>query len=210
MIAWRNQPVLQTTWKPSAINQRNYSLWVAFEYPGYIQAAKNQTQPISQYSFRIKNKKGIKLKRLSRKKPIRTAKLSEFSRSSSGDSESSMEAKCPREKAEDIYEKENQKWDRNHPCANNFGSESIILKNYDKRRDLNVPDTIGTQLYIKPMAKLLSEKMILVHFLFSGISTTKVDWEIMVDELSWPQTTPFDGIIWDKPPQSNGGGPEVQ
>ena len=55
-----------------------------------------------------------------------------------------------------------------------------------KRRDLNVPGAIGTPLSIKPMAELLSKKMARVHFLFPGISITKVDWEIMVDELSEP------------------------
>ena len=49
-----------------------------------------------------------------------------------------------------------------------------------------------------------------VHCLFPGISTTKVNWEIMVDEWSEPETVPFDMIILDVPPHSNGDGPEVQ
>ena len=53
-------------------------------------------------------------------------------------------------------------------------------------------------------------KMAQANFLFPGISTTKVDWEIMVDELSEPQTAPFDRIIGDEPPHSNGDGSEVQ
>ena len=60
------------------------------------------------------------------------------------------------------------------------------------------------------MAELLSEKMAQVHFLFQGISTKKVDWEIIVDELSEPQTSPFDEIIGDGPSHSNGDGSEVQ
>ena len=79
-----------------------------------------------------------------------------------------------------------------------------------KRRDLNVPGAIGIPLNIKPMAKLLSEKITLMHFLFTGISTTKVDWEIIMDELLEPQTSPFDEIIGDGPSHSNGDGSEVQ
>ena len=40
----------------------------------------------------------------------------------------------------------------------------------------------------KLITELLSEKMAQVHFLFPDISTKKVDWEIIVDELSEPQT----------------------
>ena len=79
-----------------------------------------------------------------------------------------------------------------------------------KRRDVNVPGTIGTPLYIKRMGELLSKKIAQVHVLFPGISTKKVDWEIMVDELLEPQTSPFDEIIGDGPPHNNGDGSEVQ
>ena len=122
---------------------------------------------------------------------------------------SPVEAKRSREKAEDGYEKEQMNQEPSI-CKNNYGSESIILKTMTKRRDLNVPDAIGIPLNIKPMAKLLSEKMARLHLLFPGISTTKVDWETMGDELSEPQTSPYDKIIGDGPPHSIGNGSEVQ
>ena len=79
-----------------------------------------------------------------------------------------------------------------------------------KIRDLNVPDAIGIPLNMKPMAERLSKKLARVHFLFPGTSTTKLDWEIMGDELSEPQTSPYDKIIGDGPPHSIGDGSEVQ
>ena len=50
-------------------------------------------------------------------------------------------------------------------------------------------------MYIKSRTELLSEKMARVHFLFPDISTKKVDWEIMVDKLSEPQTLHLTGSL---------------
>ena len=74
-------------------------------------------------------------------------------------------------------------------------THSKIPQNTVKRRDVNVLGATGTPLYITPMEELQSKKVARANLSFPGRSTTKMDWEIMVDELSEPQTTPFDGIV---------------
>ena len=74
-----------------------------------------------------------------------------------------------------------------------------------KRRELNVPGARGTPLHIKPMTELL-----LIPRYFKPKKGKQMDWEIMVDELSEPQTSPFYEIIEDGPPHSNGDRAEVQ
>ena len=72
-----------------------------------------------------------------------------------------------------------------------------------KRKDLNVLGATGTPLNIKHMAELQSEENGTNELLIPRLSTSKVDWEIMVDGFSDPQPAPFDMTIEDGPPHSN-------
>ena len=85
---------------------------------------------------------------------------------------------------------------------NNYGSKSVILKNYDKKKRFKRARRYRNPIEYQTYGRASKRE--------NDTSTAKVDWEIMVVDLSEPQTSPFDEIIGDGPPHSNGDGSEVQ